>query len=178
MADIRTAPSAILACAIAVSVICVAALSGCKAMPTPAAPKATSTQAVPTYPARPTTTPATLKLFHQNASSITLVVPETTTDDQLAALVWQLRDTAQAHAFDALHIPQKVVDARDPKLWFHIYRGSKCAAEKYAAGPPPCGGSYHAAADFTVGSFKDPNRTEGVLLKDEDHETELWNPTL
>jgi hypothetical protein len=156
------------------SLLSVTAL-GCSSKPAPTAPVATATT-TPHYPPRPTTPPPTFKLFHHDTSSITLVVPETSTDTQLAALLFEFRDAAQSRTFDTLHIPQKLVDARDPKLWFHIYRGPKCAAEKYASGPPPCGGSYHAAADFTLGSFKDPNRTEGVLLQDETHQTELWKP--
>ncbi len=115
-------------------------------------------------------------LLHQTPDSLTLVVPETTTDTQLAALLYQLRDAAQSHTFDRLHIPQKLVDARDPKLWFHIYRGPKCATEKYTTAAYPCGPSYHAAADFTLGSFTHPNRTEATLNQDETHQTELWNP--
>jgi hypothetical protein len=156
------------------SLLSVTAL-GCSSKPAPTAPVATAMTS-PEYPPRPTTPPPPFKLLHQTPDTLTLVVPETTTDTQLAALLYQLRDAARSHTFDALHIPQKLVDARDPKLWFHIYRGPKCAPEKYASGAYPCGPSYHAAADFTLGSFKHPDRTEGVLLQDEAHQTELWNP--
>jgi len=163
-----------LANATACCIICVAT-SGCSSKPAPTITTAT-TYATPQYPPRPTTPPPTFHLLHQTPDSLTLVVPETTTDTQLAALLYELRDAAQTHTFDRLHIPQKLVDARDPKLWFHIYRGPKCAAEKYTTGAYPCGPSYHAAADFTLGSFKDPNRTEATLNQDETHQTELWNP--
>jgi hypothetical protein len=148
---------------------------GCHSTPTPAIATAI-TYATPQYPPRPTTPPPTFHLFHQTTDTLTLVVPETTTDTQLAALLYQLRDAAQTHTFDRLHIPQKLVDARDPKLWFHIYRGPRCAPEKYTTAAYPCGPSYHAAADFTLGSFKNPNRTEATLNQDENHQTELWNP--
>jgi len=160
---------------IATSLLSIAIL-GCKTAAGPTALKATATQPTPTYPTRPTTPPPPFKIFHQTPDSLTLVVPEPTTDTQLAALLYQLRDAAQSHTFDRLHIPQKLVDARDPKLWFHIYRGPKCAAEKYTTGAYPCGPSYHAAADFTLGSFKNPNRTEATLNQDETHQTALWNP--
>ena len=61
-------------------------------------------------------------------------------------------------------------------VWFHIYRGPKCAAEKYAPGPPPCGASYHAAGDYTFGGGANHQWDDGVLLHDETHQTELWNP--
>jgi hypothetical protein len=68
------------------------------------------------------------------------------------------------------------VDTRDPIVFFHIYRGSKCASEKYTSGALPCGASYHAAGEFTLGSFSNHDRADGALLQDENHQTELWNP--
>ena len=56
----------------------------------------------------------------------------------------------------SIKIPQKEVDADGTNVWFHIYRGTKCAPEKYAPGAPPCGGSYHAAGDYTF--VPQPNR--------------------
>ena len=151
---------------------------GCK--PTPAPPisnqSATAIQQHATYPPRPITPPPLFKLFHQTAGSFTLITTPTATDDQISAIVWQLRDAAHTRSFDKLGIPQKLVDARDPIVWFHIYRGAKCASEKYEAGKLPCGPSYHAAGDYTLGGFTDRDHDEGTLLRGEDHATELWSP--
>jgi hypothetical protein len=151
-------------------------LLGCKSNPpaptTSAAPK--PQQAL--YPARPAVPPPAFKVFHHDASSITLVTKENASDEEIESLIWQLRDAAHAHSFDTLKIPQKLVDGRDHKIWFHIYRGTKCASEKYASGPPPCGGSYHAAGDYTFGSYASPEADNGSLLHDEDHEIPLWDP--
>lgn len=149
-------------------------LCGCNSGSAPVA----ATKAVATaqnYPARPMISAPAISVFHQSKDTITLVTDEHATDEQIEAIVWQLHDAAQTHSFDKLHIPQKLIDARDPIMFFHIYRSSKCAAEKYAPGEPPCGGSYHASGDYTLGSFKNPNRDDGVLLHDEDHQVELWN---
>jgi hypothetical protein len=135
-----------------------------------------SHNAVTSISAAPATPPPPFKLFHQTADSLTLVTKDTATDDEIEAIVWELHDAAHAHTFDALHIPQAFIDKRAPIVFIHIYRGTKCAAEKYAAGNPPCGGNYHAAGDYTLGSFKDPNRDDGILLHDENHQVELWNP--
>ncbi len=159
-------------CATAIAALSpLAILLACKSTP----PPTSITPATTHYPARPTIPPPPFKLFHQSPDTLTLVTIDTATNDQIAALIYQLRDAAQTHTFDTLHIPQKLVDARDPILWFHIYRGPKCASEKYAA-KLPCGPSYHAAGEFTLGSFHDPNRTDGTLNIDENHQTELWNP--
>jgi hypothetical protein len=128
------------------------------------------------YPARPNTSPLPLKVFHTTDNSITLVTDASATDDQIAAILWQLHDAAHNNTFAALHVPQQFVDKRDPMIWFHIYRGSKCASEKYTRGPLPCGPSYHAAGDYTLGSFSKKDRDDGVILHGDDKQTELWNP--
>ena len=99
-------------------------LIACKSAPTPAAQPA---QPAVTYPARPTAAPSAFKIFHHANSTFTLTVPESATDEQITSLVWQLRDAARTRAFDTVHIPQKQVDADGSTVWFHIYRGPKCA---------------------------------------------------
>ncbi len=152
--------------------------NGCKSatVPTPA-PLATHTSAVPIYPSRPTTPPPPFRVFHHTDTSFTLVTKPNASDDEIVSLIYQLRDAAHTHTFANLKIDQKTVDARKPTVWFHIYRGPKCAAEKYADGPPPCGSSYHAAGDYTFGGGPtNPNWDNGLLIHDEDHEARLWNP--
>jgi len=149
---------------------------GCKSAPAPTPAPSTPIVAKSTYPPRPNTPPPPFKVFHTTDNSITLVTSDNATDDQIAAIIWQLHDAAGSHSFDKLHISQKFVDARDPMIWFHIYRGAKCADEKYTTGKLPCGPSYHAAGDYTLGSFSNKDRGDGVLLHADDKQTELWNP--
>ena len=151
-------------------------LFGCKSAPTPAATPAAETTSAVTYTPRPTTPPAPFKIFHHANSSFTLVVNEKAADDEISALVWQLRDAARTHSFDKIKIPQKQVDADGSTVWFHIYRGTKCAPEKYAPGEPPCGGSYHASGDYTLAPTTNPPWDKGQLNRDPDHPTDLWNP--
>ncbi len=167
------APPALLSCAL---IMCLTMILGCNSTP---APKPITTTPTPTI-ARPTTPPPPFKLFHATADSFTLVTLPTATDDQISAILWQLRDAAHTHTFDHLGIPQKVVDARDPMVWFHLYRGPKCASEKYTDGKLPCGASYHAAGDYTFGGGPHHDWDSGVLLpktdSPTDHETQLWPP--
>jgi hypothetical protein len=128
------------------------------------------------YPPRPTVPPPAFKVFHHDATSITLVTKDNASDAEIEAILWQLRDAARAHNFDKLGIPQKLVDGRDPIVFFHLYRGSKCASEKYTSGALPCGASYHAAGEFTLGGFANHDRADGALLQNEDRQMELWNP--
>jgi hypothetical protein len=129
-------------------------------------------------PVRPSAAPATFKVFHKSDTTYTLVVPEDATDEQVESLIWELRDAAHARTLDKLKLSQKMVDERKPLVWFHIYRGSKCASEKYADGPPPCGGSYHAAGDYTYGGYRNRETDNGSIFHGEDHETQLWDPEI
>src|SRR5450631_2874109 len=97
-------------------------LIGCKSTPAPAPAATTDTTPAAIYPPRPTTPPAPFQLFHHGNNSFTLVVKETATDDEISALVWQLRDAGETRTLDKLHIPQKLVDAYGPSVAFHIYR--------------------------------------------------------
>jgi hypothetical protein len=160
-----------------IAAVLVSFIGGCKSAPAPnSVPTQSATATSSQYPARPTTPPPPFKLFHQTNDSFTLVTAPTATDTQIEAIVWQLRDAAHTHTFDHFGIPQKVVDARDPMVWFHIYRGPKCAPEKYAPGAPPCGASYNASGDYSFGGGANHQWDDGVILHGEDHQTELWNP--
>jgi hypothetical protein len=150
--------------------------NGCKSAPAPTPAPSSPVIAKPAYSPRPTIAPPPFKVFHTTDNSITLVTTDNATDDQIAAIIWQLHDAARSHTFATLHIPQQFVDKRDPMIWFHVYRGPKCASEKYTTGALPCGPSYHAAADYTLGSFSDKDRDDAVLLHADDKQTELWNP--
>jgi hypothetical protein len=151
---------------------------GCNSTPAPTPQPSTQTTA---YPPLPTIAPPPFKLFHQTPEgSFTLVTSPTATDTQIEALIYQLRTAAHTRTFDQLHIPQKSVDARDPMVWFHIYRGPKCAAEKYTDGALPCGGHYNGSGDYTFGGGAHHDWDDGVLLHPtptgEGPQTELWNP--
>lgn len=151
-------------------------LVGCNSTTTPtpksAANNTPSTPAPAPDATRPTARPSPFKLFHYYNSSFTLTTPDDATDDQIAALIWQLRDAARTHSLDKLKLSQKDVDASSTS-WFHIYRGNKCASEKYTEGKLPCGASYHATGDYTYSSKRAWDK--GTLLHNE-KETQLWNP--
>jgi len=165
-----------LICGIGIAVLCLAV--GCKSSPDVRANGVDNHPAAiaASYPARPSSPPVSFKVFHKSDTTYTLVVPEDATDEQVESLIWELRDAAHARTLDKLKLSQKMVDERKPLVWFHIYRGSKCASEKYADGPPPCGGSYHAAGDYTYGGYKNRETDNGSIFHGEDHETQLWDP--
>jgi hypothetical protein len=149
-------------------------LAGCQSSapaPKPAVPAETFH-----YPARPTVAAPPIKLFHQDNDTLTLTTIPDATDEQIEAVLWELRDANHQHTFDALHLPQAFIDARKPKVWFHVYRGPKCASEKYTTGKLPCEAAYHGAGDYTLGSYTDPNYEAAELRHPDGSLTELWNP--
>ncbi len=148
-------------------------ISGCKASaPTTKPPAETQKYS---YPARPTVAPPAFKVFHQDNDTYTLVTKEDATDDEVEAILWQLRDAAKAHTFNSLQLSQSFIDARKPIVWFHVYRGAKCASEKYTKGPLPCDASYHGAGDYTIGSYKNPQYDDAVLHRADSTEVHLWD---
>jgi hypothetical protein len=175
----RKSPAPARMAMIACTAIALTTTIGCNSTP---APKPATTPAATThYPARPTTPSPPFTLFHQTPEgSFTLVTNPTATDAEIIAIIYQLRDAAHTRTFDKLGIPQSKVDARDPMVWFHIYRGPKCAAEKYADGKLPCGDHYNASGDYTFGGGPNHQWDDGALLHPtatgNDNQTELWDP--
>lgn len=148
-------------------------LCGCRASAPPSA-KPAQPEAY-TYPTRPTVPPPPIKVVHQDNDTYTLTTTANATDAEIAATLWQLRDAAHAHTFAALHLDQKFIDARKPSVWFHVYRGPKCAAEKYITGKYPCGAKYNGAGDYTLGAYNNPQWDDAVLHHPDGSETHLWN---
>jgi hypothetical protein len=151
-------------------------LSGCKSVAPTVASRPSEKPPAPSFPPRPTIAPPAFKIFHQDNDTYTLVTRPNATDDEISAILYQLRDAAQNHSFDSLHLSQAFIDARKPIVWFHVYRGAKCASEKYTKGPYPCGASYHGAGDYTLGDYKNPQWDDAVLLHANGAETHLWDP--
>ena len=148
-------------------------LSACK--PAPAPVKTTAEVPGFSYPARPAAAPLPFKMFHQDEDTYTLVTDVKATDPQIAAILWELRDAAHAQAFDRLHLSQNFVDTRKPSIWFHVYRGAKCANEKFVQGKYPCGASYHGAGDYTLGSYTNKLWDDGQLRNADGTQTPLWD---
>ncbi len=158
--------------------LCLAICLGCNSTSAPAKPAATPTSAVETYhfPPRPTIAPPAVKVFHQDDDTYTLITKADATDDEISAIVWQFRDAAHNKSFDKLHLSEKWVDKRKPTVWFHVYRGSKCANEKFVSRNYPCGAKYNGAGDYTLGDYTNPLWDDGVLHHADGTETKLWNP--
>ncbi len=127
------------------------------------------------FPRRPNVAPLPFRVFHQDEDTYTLVTDGNATDSQIAAILWELRDAAHAQAFDRLHLSQKFVDTRKPSIWFHVYRGAKCANEKFVQGKYPCGASYHGAGDYTLGSYTNKLWDDGQLRGVDGSQTPLWD---
>ncbi|QHN02325.1 hypothetical protein FTO74_02270 [Granulicella sp. WH15] len=149
-------------------------VAGCKA-PAPPVPAPKTEPQKATYPARPSVAAPATKVFHQDEDTYTLVTKADASDDEIVAILWQFRDAAHNHSFDKLGLSQKFIDARKPIVWIHVYRGAKCANEKFTTGKYPCGASYHGAGDYTLGDYKNPLWDNGILHHENATETPLWD---
>ncbi len=144
--------------------LALALATGCKSTPAPPKPATTSApQPGPVMDATGRANAAQLaashppfKLFLQKIDMPTiLVVPETTTDDQLKSLLWHLRTMARSGKFRDLGL-QPTASLFDRPGYssgvFNIYRGPRCAREMYIpSGPDPCGSSIHRSASYHWG---------------------------
>ncbi len=126
------------------------ALVGCKSTPAPTPTSAANPTPSPSRHLSPTPDrdPCRLQGLPLLQQQLHPHHPRQATDDEIAALVWQLRDATRTHTLDKLKISQKDADAGST-TWFHIYRGTKCASEKFTTGKLPCEASYHATGDYT-----------------------------
>ena len=162
------------------SILClgVALIAGCKPAPPPAKPKVVDIASSETYhfPPRPAVPAPAVKVFHQDEDTYTLVTKDNATDDEISAIIWEFRDAAHAKTFDKLHLSEKFIDARKPTIWIHVYRGTKCANEKFTTGKYPCGAKYNGAGDYTLGGYSNPLWDDGVLHTADGKETKLWDP--
>lgn len=115
-------------------------------------------------------------VFHQQATIITLVVSQQTTDLQVESLIWLLRDYAHSRSLDSLKISQELVDRRDPIVWFQIYRGTRCADEHYGKGKLPCGSAEHEAGWYMYGNFASRDGDAAVVYhgRNETEGEALW----
>ena len=102
-------------------------------------------------PPRPTAITTALRRLPTTDNSITLVTgsPMPPTTRSLPSLVSPRRRVAQTTPSSALHISQQLVDKRDLMIWFHIYRGPKCAAKSTPPANSPAAPATTPPADYT-----------------------------
>lgn len=103
------------------------------------------------------------EVFHQQATIVTLVVPQQTSDLQVENLIWLLRDSSHSKSLNSLGISQTLVDDRNPLVSFQIYRGVRCADEHYGKGPLPCGPAEHEAGWYMYGNFSEHDGDSAVV---------------
>ena len=172
----RFAGAAVRVAAVAV-LGAVVLMAGCKSSPVPVKPAVeASAGSAYHYPARPAVAAPGFKVFHQDEDTYTLVTKDNASDDEIAALIWEFRDAARGHSFDTLKLSEAFIDARKPTVWIHVYRGVKCANEKFTKGKYPCGAKYNGAGDYTLGGYNAPQWDDGVLHNADGTETHLWDP--
>ncbi len=119
----------------------------------------------------PTTPPPAFRLYRFKfdekigASIISYVAPPNTTDDQIKSLVWLFREKVRSQKFRDISINQPTSSNFGKRGYLQgilsIYRGEKCAGEKFSDAEGPCGDGDHDAAYYQWGVFGD-NPNNGI----------------
>jgi hypothetical protein len=159
-----------------IAILCAAILCliGCKDKPaTPAAATPAPKPVLMDAPARAAAAQSAaqhpdFKVFLQKIDMPTiLVVPETTTDDQLKNLLWFLRIKVREGKFKELGLHPTITFFDTPSYAsgvINIYRGDRCAKEMYTTeGADPCGASIHKSASYHWGDGGDPRADGGDI---------------
>ena len=104
---------------------------------------------------------------------VAVVVPATSTEDELKQLLWFFRNKVKMKEFKDLGIEKATQTqwGNDGYLSgiLEVYRGPKCAVEEFAGGDGPCGKGDHYDASYQWGLDGDPNkdvasiRTKGTV---------------
>lgn len=123
------------------------------------------------------------KLFLQKIDLPTiLVVPQSTTDDQLKNLLWYLRTEVRNAHFKQLHIAPTSSTFGAPNYLsgnLTIYRTSQCASEMHTTAlPGPCGDkSSHNSAAYHWGEDGNPAHDQADLFSADRKLTALFDST-
>jgi hypothetical protein len=98
---------------------------------------------------------------------VAVVVPATSTDDELKQLLWYFRNKVKMKEFKDLGIEKATQTqwGNDGYLSgiLEVYRGPRCAAEEFTDGAGPCGKGDHYDASYQWGLDGDPNRDVGTV---------------
>ncbi|MFI5057180.1 MAG: zinc-ribbon domain-containing protein [Candidatus Acidiferrales bacterium] len=96
-----------------------------------------------------------------------VVVPVSTTDEQLKSLLWLFREKARSHQFKDIGLTQPTAKQWGNKGYLSgmlsVYRGEKCANEVYLNTIGPCGYGEHDDALYQWGIDADPNKDAGTI---------------
>jgi hypothetical protein len=107
---------------------------------------------------RPTIPPPKFRIYRAKLDEgVSVVVPPTTSDDQLRSLLWFFRENVKSHQFKKIGIVQPTAKQWNKLGYLQgmivVYRGSKCANEQFSDAPGlgPCGYGEHNAAVYQWG---------------------------
>ena len=103
-----------------------------------------------------------------------IVVPLSTTDDQLKSLLWFFREKVRSQQFKEIGLTQPTNKQWGKKDYasgmLTVYRGTKCANEQYVTDAQiakgslgPCGYGEHDDAYYQWGIDGDPTKDVGAL---------------
>ena len=109
---------------------------------------------------RPSIPPPKFRIYkfkNDGISPTSVVVPVSTTDEQLRSLLWLFREKVRSHEFRSIGIKEQHDGI------FAVYRGEKCANEQFIDTNGPCGYGEHDDAVYQWGIEGDYNKDSGSI---------------
>jgi hypothetical protein len=121
-----------------------------------------SSASTPAQPqiSRPSIPPPKFRIYkfkNDGISPTSVVVPVSTTDEQLRSLLWLFREKVRSHEFRSIGIKEQHDGI------FAVYRGEKCANEQFIDTNGPCGYGEHDDAVYQWGIEGDYNKDSGSI---------------
>jgi hypothetical protein len=127
-------------------------------------PSATQAQIVP-----PTIPPPKFRVYKfKTDEGVSVVVPVSTTDEQLRGLLWFFRNKVRSQQYKDIGLTHGTA-----KQWgnvgylsgmISVYRGEKCANEPFVETTGPCGYGEHDDAYYQWGIDGDQNKDAGNII--------------
>jgi len=157
--------------AVALTVLAVMGTQGCKNRSEETAKVATSSSPSTTQPqiVRPTVPPPQFRIYKfKTDEGVSVVVPVSTTDEQLKSLLWFFRDKVRSQKYRDIGLVRGTA-----KQWgnvgywsgvISVYRGERCANEPFVDTVGPCGYGEHDDASYQWGIDRDQNKDAGSIV--------------
>jgi hypothetical protein len=148
-------------------------------------PSLSTEQSKPTL--RPSGPPPKFRVYRQQLDMpTTIVVPLSTTDDQLKGLLWFFREKVRSNQYREIGLTQPTNEQWGQKNYASgmlvVYRGTKCVNEQYVTDAQiakgnlgPCGYGEHDDAYYQWGIDGDPMKDVGALSHSDAGDTLIFD---
>jgi hypothetical protein len=152
---------------VALTVLAVVGIQGCKGEheKTTKVEPSSSPSTIKPQIVRPTIPPPKFKIYKFTTDEgVSVVVPVSTTDEQLRSLLWFFREKVRSHEYKDIGTAKVWESVEYLSGMISVYRGEKCANEPFVKTTGPCGYGEHDDAYYQWGIDGDQNKDGGSII--------------